>query len=470
MAHVEQSLASYVEGALTAYSNEVLQQRAVPDFRDGLKPVHRAIIWAMAQEGMYPSHLKKCARAVGSAMGKFHPHGDGAIYQALIGISGVKSQDKQRWVVTHVPEPLILGQGNFGSSFDSPAAMRYTECSISEVCSEYLLDKDYLAVSDFTPNYMQDDTLPLVFPAKLPILLLNGSTSIAVGLSASCPSFERKGVLELCKIYLKNKKVSTSDCLKNLVPNFAYGGICVSPQEDRKELYKTGKGALTYQPEVALDEKMRIVHLTSLCRGFTSTETLDKLCARLTNLPTVLKVADVSDSKGFRLRITAQRSVKAGEPFAAFVKAILGEATYRQSFDIGVTERLPDRVLFRRSSVPALIADWCEWRLSMERKVIAYRVKRLDAEKARLELLVFAVSKLDIIFAAVKSKDPVPHLVQKLKIPQETATTIMGLQLRQLARVEQAEVKEQIANTVKKIAETKSLLKVVEQQVIMSLP
>jgi DNA gyrase/topoisomerase IV subunit A len=241
---------------LKIYGQDVVEQRAVPDYRDGLKPVHRFILWACYGLGLkYGTPFKKAARTVGETIGKFSPHGDQATYDAMVLMAGVRSEDGKSWTSKNSNVPLIEGYGNWGDNVDNAAAMRYTEARLSEFSTKYLLDPIYLAVSDYIPNFSGDDRVPLVLPARLPIMMLNGSTSIAFGVSAECPSFAPAGVVELVKRCLSGEEITPKLCTQVLEFAPTFGGKCVSDRKLILPFHKNGYGSLQFMPDMEYDEK-----------------------------------------------------------------------------------------------------------------------------------------------------------------------------------------------------------------------
>ena len=217
------------------YAMSVIVGRALPDVRDGLKPVHRRILFAMAQLGNdWNKPHKKSARIVGEVIGKYHPHGDSSVYDALVRMA----QDFS------LRYPLVSGQGNFGSvDGDSPAAMRYTEVRLARIAHALLEDIDKETV-DFGPNYDETEEQPLVLPTRVPNLLVNGSSGIAVGMATNIPPHNLNEVVNGCLALIKDEELSLKGLMKHITgPDFPTGGVLVEPHDNIVEAYKTGRGS-----------------------------------------------------------------------------------------------------------------------------------------------------------------------------------------------------------------------------------
>ena len=228
------------------YAMSVIIARALPDVRDGLKPVQRRTLYDMYELGIrYDRPYRKCARIVGDTMGKYHPHGDSSIYEALV----VMSQDFKKG------QPLVDGHGNFGSiEGDGPAAMRYTEARLHKITQEvYLNDLDKNVV-DFVPNFDETEKEPSVLPVKIPNLLVNGADGIAVGMATSIPPHNLGEVVDAVKAYMKNNDITTKGLMRYIKgPDFPTGGIVVN-QDDLKQIYETGTGKIRVRGKVEVEK------------------------------------------------------------------------------------------------------------------------------------------------------------------------------------------------------------------------
>lgn len=473
------SLLDYTKNCLRDYGYYVVEQRAVPDFRDGLKPVQRAIMWTMYRLGLSPKgRFTKCARVVGDVIGKYHPHGDTGVYDALVNVAGVRDDlNPEKWVVTNSPVPLVEGYGSFGDNVSSAAAYRYTECRVSEFAWDMLLDPAYLAVVDKIPNFSGDEEMPLILPAKLPTMLLIGSTSIAFAVSADCPSFAPAGLLTQVIEHLSGKKATDKSCLKHLRFKFPYGGECCSNTQEVQSFFKDGKGSLQFQPSFEIEEDKRTVIVTSYCPGMTSQAVVDKRVAVMRETDGVQRVSNATDKSGFRLEIQASRSIRKSD-FDEFADMVKSNFTFRYPFDIGISIRKAEQLTpgqksakaeFHRVSIPKFIAQWCDWRVDLEVKMLKHLLGKHNQELDRLRLLVLAVLNLKVIVDSLSKEDSEAYLMQRLKISREQAVYILDMRVRQLKKLEKVKLDSQIKELEGKIASVNKDLKHPEARIVREL-
>jgi DNA gyrase/topoisomerase IV subunit A len=434
---LSQPIQQYTETAMREYGVEVVEQRAVPDFRDGLKPVQRAILWAMYKLSLHhKGAYKKSARTVGDVIGQYHPHGDIGTYGAMVNL-------------VNSSVGLVDGAGNWGNFRASAAAFRYTESRLSEFSDRFLLDSDYVAVSDMVPNFSQDKEQPVILPAKLPVMLLNGSVSIAFGVAANCPPFHPEGVTRLVRLALRGKTITPALCLKYLKFNYKYGGVCKSSDEELLEFYKTGTGPIKFMPEYSVDRRRKEIVLTSVCPGgLTSDSGLRGFMNKCAEIDGVRDVSDQSGKnkrtgkKGFRVVIQAGQRCRSFDDIVEKVERLMLKT---ERMNIGVTERKIDgTALFRRESVPSIINQWVEWRIDLEVRVLNLLISRENTKLERQSLLLYAVDHLDAIFKALRSRDPKTTLIRLLKVTDEKANAILDLKVRQLAKLERAGILDNI--------------------------
>lgn len=460
----EKSLSDFTSTALKIYGVEVIEQRALPDFRDGLKPVHRAILYSM-----YTLHInnkggfKKSARVVGDVIGKYHPHSDTAAYSAMVGLTGVKRQGVAvGWSIRNCSTPLIEGQGNFGDFNSMPAAMRYTEAKLSKFSDMMLLDPDYMAVIDYIPNYDDSEKMPVVLPAKLPVLLLNGFQSIAVGVAASSPPFALPGVIDITKRALSGEKLTALACARTLKFDHPYGGTCVSSVKESLPLFK-GKGRAFFIPEYTIDSVKHTLTFTSVCPGLMSTGTLQTFLEKLSLIKGVSSVDDLSDKKGVRYFVTVQRGIK-GTAFDDVIDKCLALAERSDAYDLGVTTRSSDgTATFKNVAIPEMMEMWAQWRIELEVKVLTRLIGIHQAKLDRYNLLVIAVDNLEVIIAALRVKAntvkikqgkelvevdaSAAYLMKHLKLTLEQANVILDLKVRSLRSMEKSKLLLQIKDT-----------------------
>lgn len=440
-----ETITEFSERKLKEYGTHVVEQRALPDYRDGLKPVHRMILWAMYKLGAHStSSFVKGARVVGDTIGKYHPHSDASVYDALVGMAGTKMSGQKEWYTKNISQPLVEGFGNWGDSIDPAAAMRYTECRLSVFADTFLLDKDYLQCVPYLPNFSESEQVPLIFPARIPVLLLNGSVSIAFGIAAETPCFALSSVVYLCESCLKGSKPSIKELVKHIKFDPPYGGVCVSSPEEIAGLIKTGYGSLKFQPKI--DMKDSVITISSCCPGLTSKSQFDRLCTELDKHDQIEHVVETTDRSGFKYEVTIRRSVKGDDrlPILDFVR---NAATKSSSYSIGVTDRTLAGASFSKISVLQLVGKWCAWRIDLEKKVAQYLLTEEEKKLARQKLMLTALDNLEVIIASLRVEDSAAFLVKKLKITLDEANTILDFKVRQLKSLE----KSKVLKTVKEI-------------------
>jgi DNA gyrase/topoisomerase IV subunit A len=439
-----EQLQDYSARSLKVYGDYVVEQRAIPDFRDGLKPIHRAILWAM-----YDLHLhhtgsfKKSARTVGDVLGRWHPHSDLACYQAMVGL-------------VSAPTALVDGYGNWGDHSSPAGAARYTEARLSKFSDLFLLDSEYLEVSDMVWNFSEDKKMPLVLPAKLPVALLLGSDSIAFGVAASTPSFSLESVIQASKAALKSvlddkaPKVTAEYCMSTLKFDFKYGGTCKSPKQDLLAFFNTGKGSLLFFPttEKQLDKNPKQYLITSVCPGgFQTIDGIKKTLQKISELKGVARVHDAKDKRGIRYVISLNKNLGFSElkTVCANIDGLLLKSEF---YSIGMTDRSLTGVSFFRTNVPDLLLKWAKWRISIEKKVIKNMAAKEKAKMLKLQLIAHAVVHIDIVAAALKEKDPETYLVDNLNISREDANYIRDLKFRQLESQDLKAIKKRVADSI----------------------
>lgn len=481
-----QTITTYTLHAIKEYGTEVVEQRAIPDYRDGLKPVQRMLLWATFKLGIiHTKGFKKSARIVGELIGKYHPHGDASAYQAMVGLAGTKRQGKaDGWYTRNCSTPLFEGQGNWGDFIDAAAAYRYTEVRLSKFSGLYLLDPDYLAVVDYVPNYDDSEKVPVVLPAKLPIILLNGYSSIAVGVAAASPPFGFDGVRTLTIKALRGEQITAGTCARTLVPDYPYGGDCVTDVKERIPTMK-GKGGLHFMPSYEIDDKKKTLLFTSVCPGLMSPGSIETFLTKMAAIPEVGAVSDESDKRGPRYEVVAKRGVSS-EKFDAMVDKCLDISCRSESYDIGVTLRNANgSATFELSDIPNILAKWSAWRIDLELKVIerliAIQLKKID----KLETMRLAVLNIETVVQALKVKadrDTIlvdgksvevdaaaAFLVKKLKIRLDQAEMILDLKVRQLRAIEVSKLDQQLKVERAELGTLRSDLKVPADRVIREL-
>jgi len=450
----EEMRSSYLD-----YAMSVIVGRALPDARDGLKPVHRRVLYSMHRDGLQPNRpYRKCARVVGDVMGSFHPHGDSAIYDTLVRLA----QDfAQRYV-------LIDGQGNFGSiDNDPPAAMRYTEARLARIATEMLRDIDADTV-DFGPNYDGSETEPLVLPSRFPNLLVNGSAGIAVGMATNIPPHNLGEVIDATVAYIDDPEVDVADLMKHVHgPDFPTGGTIVG-RSGIKEAYETGRGRVVIRAKAHIEPlrqgKEAIIvtempYQVSKGDGRNDGSGLIKKIAEVVQngkIPQISDLRDESDKRGIRLVIELKRD--------AIPKVVLNNlykfTPLQNTFGVNMVA-LVDGVPRTLGLVP-LVKNYVDH----QRDVIVRRTKHelADAERRAhiLEGLLIALDNLDAVIALIRaSRDPDAArtgLMEQFELSQVQAQAILDMRLQRLTAMQADEIRTNHADLIERIAELRAIL------------
>src|ERR671917_2769004 len=433
------NLKDALEERYLAYALSTIMHRALPDARDGLKPVHRRILHAMRLLRLDPgAAYKKCARIVGDVIGKYHPHGDGAVYDALVRLA----QDfAQRY-------PLVDGQGNFGNiDGDNAAAYRYTEARLTEVARLLLEGIDEDAV-DFRDTYNGEDEEPIVLPAAFPNLLANGSQGIAVGMATSIPPHN---AAELCDaaLHLISKPNATSEQLLEFVkgPDFPTGGIVVDTPATIAENYRTGRGSFRVRARWRKEDAGRgtwAVVVTEIPYGVPKSRLIEKIAELLQERKLPL-LADVRDESAEDVRVVLEPRSRTVDP------VILMESLFRLT---ELESRFPVNVnVLAGGKVPKLLGlseSLREW-LDHRREVLVRRSRhRLAAVQRRLEILgglLIVYLDLDRVIKIIREEDePKQELMRVFKLTEIQANAILDTRLRSLRKLEEMELKREQKN------------------------
>ena len=434
-----------------AYALSTITQRALPDARDGLKPVHRRILWAMRLLGLNPqAGFKKCARIVGDAMGKFHPHGEQAIYDALVRLA-------QEFAVRY---PLVEGQGNFGNvDGDNPAAMRYTESRLTEAAQALLDGLDENAV-DFRATYSGEDEEPVVLPAAFPNLLANGSSGIAVGMATSVPPHNLGELCGALVALIENPNTRDATLLKHVKgPDFPTGGIIVDDPATIAEAYRTGRGSFRVRARWRKEEGARGVYVIIVDQVPYQVQKA-KLIERMAELMEQKKLPlleDVRDESAEDVRIVLVPKSRAVEP------EILMEQLFRQTdleTRIGLNMNVLDvglipRVMSLKEALQAFI--------NHRRAVLERRTEhRLEKVAARLDVLdgyLAVYLNLDKVIKIIRNEDePKPKLMKAFGLNENQAEAILNMRLRSLRKLEEMEIRREHDALSKEQKDLKKLL------------
>ena len=458
------SLSRYSKKALTIYGKYTLDNRAIPDFRDGLKPVHRRILYSAFQLGLsdHKGLLKKSARLVGDVLGKYHPHGDMAVYSSIVGM-------------VHSLNPSILGSGNWGTLIDSPAAMRYTECRLTSYSDKVFFNTDYKTCINYVSNFDGSEKEPIILPSLLPNLLLNGAFGIATGGRCSIPAFETKGVLNLVKIALK-RNVKVGDCLKHLVPKCPEGGqpwLKGDSLKGLKKFYETGEGSLYWLPEVEEDIPNKSVRIIGFAPSTSSS--LSTIIKKIANNDKVADIVDESDIKDnetqLKYLVTLKRSI-AKDDVEETLGKIITNFESNQSLVFAITERNQKNdeidIKFSYTNMPDFFTKWVEWRLAIEKESLIFKLDKERNIKNYNELLLWACKNKQKIIKALDTDDPIKKLIS-YGLTEDNAKALLELKIKQLQKLEMYNIVTNIKNSVIIIKDLKLKLKDTAATIISQL-
>ncbi|PJE81484.1 DNA gyrase subunit A [Candidatus Pacearchaeota archaeon CG10_big_fil_rev_8_21_14_0_10_32_42] len=453
-------VSSEMKKAYLDYAMSVIVSRAIPSIEDGMKPVQRRILYAMQQMGLKPNTpTKKSARVVGEVMGKYHPHGDSSIYEAMVRMA----QDFS------LRYPLVYGQGNFGSiDGDSPAAMRYTETKMEKLAEELLEDIDKETVK-FIPNYDNSLKEPVLLPGKLPALVINGATGIAVGMATNIPPHNLREISDAIVSYIDNPKITLKELMQIVTgPDFPTGGII---QGDMNEIYETGRGKLIVRGRVDIEEKKnkQVLVITEIPYMLNKSS----LITQIANLVRDKKIKDISElrdesNKG-KIRIVLELRKGVNPKFV--INGLYKYSRLQDSFNVNFLA-----LVGGKPKILGLL-DVLENYVS-HRKIIITNRTRYDLKKAELrqeivEGLLKALDNIDQVIKIIRfGKNPSEELKIKFGFTENQIRAILETRLRQLTALENDKLKNESKELDKKINEyqkilgdAKEVLKIIKKEV-----
>ncbi len=453
----EAPLAQYAELAYLQYAVSVVKGRALPDICDGQKPVQRRILYAMADMGLTPTAKPvKSARVVGDVLGKYHPHGEVAAYDALVRVA-------QNFTMRY---PLIDGHGNFGSpDGDGAAAMRYTECRLTPIASLLMAEIDQGTVN-FIPNYDGAFQEPSQLPARLPFVLLNGASGIAVGLSTEIPSHNLKEVAAACVQLIQQPNTTLAEVLRLLPgPDFPGGGQIISSGEEIQQVYETGRGSLKMRARWKIEELARgqwqiaiteMPHQTSARKVLEEIEELtnpkvklgkksltqDQIQLKQLILSALDRVRDES-GKEARVRLIFEPKSKNQDP-QEFINLLLAHTSLEGNISMNLVAVGRDGRP-RQKTLLEMLQEWIEFRLATVRRRTEHRLMQVLDRIHILEGRSLVLLNIDKVIKIIRQSDePKPALMQAFKLSDRQAEDILEIRLRQLARLEAIKIEQEM--------------------------
>ena len=439
------------------YSMSVIVERALPDVRDGLKPVHRRILYSMMEQGNTSDKgYRKSARTVGDVMGKYHPHGDSSIYGSLVRMA-------QDWAMRYT---LVDGQGNFGSvDGDSPAAMRYTEARLRKI-GEDMMQDIYKDTVDFQENYDGKDKEPCVLSTRIPNLLVNGATGIAVGMATNMPTHNLREVINACVAYIDNPELTTEDLMEYVkAPDFPTGGY-IYGMSGVRDAYETGRGRVVMRAktEIETDTNHDKIIVTEIPYGVNKAELIKYIAGLVSEkkIDGISNVNDESDKDGMRIVIDVKRDANASVVLNKLFKMTQLQTAFSVNsvalIPCGEGNKLRPKVLSLRDCIKYFV----EHRHEVVIRRTKYDLRKAEERAHILEGLITASDNIDevirIIKAAHTPADAIAGLMERFSLSDVQARAIVEMRLRQLTGLQQEQLHAEYDEIMKLIAHLKEIL------------
>lgn len=433
------------------YAMSTITARSLPDVRDGLKPVHRRLLWAMRLLRLDPSQgYKKCARVVGDVIGKYHPHGDQSVYDAMVRLA-------QTFALRY---PLVDGQGNFGNiDGDNAAAYRYTEARLTQVAIDLMEGLDEDAV-EFKPTYNGEEQEPELFPGLFPNLLANGASGIAVGMATSIPPHNAAEIIDAAILLINAPDASDEQVLEHVRgPDFPTGGIVVDSPAAIHEAYRTGRGSFRVRAKWALEDQGRgtwQIVITEIPYGVQKGKLIEQIAALVTDkkLPILADVRDESDAE---IRIVLEPRSRTVDPETLIESLFrLSDLEVRVPLNLNVLDatRTP-RVMSLRSA----IAAWVEHQFIVLRRKSEHRLNKIADRMELLDGYIIAFLNLDRVIQIIRTEDePKPVMMAEFGLTDRQAEAILNMRLRALRKLEEMELRKERDALAKEKAELEALL------------
>jgi DNA gyrase subunit A len=437
------------------YAMSVIVSRALPDVRDGLKPVHRRVLYAMNEAGLQPNRSRvKCARVVGDVMGTYHPHGDAAIYDTLVRLAQPFS----------LRYPLVDGQGNFGNiDDDPPAAYRYTEARLARMATEMLRDIDADTV-DFVPNYDEKHREPSVLPSRFPNLLVNGSSGIAVGMATNIPPHNMSEVIDGILAMIEDPEINVEKLARHIKgPDFPTGGIIVG-REGIREAYRSGRGRVVMRARAHVEELRggrTAIIVSELPYGVKKggDAGVIKKIADLVNdkvLPEISNLADHSDKTGMRIQIELKREAIPQVVLNKLFKHTPLQATFGYNA-VALVDGVP-----RTLSLLELIRHYLDYQRQVVTRRTKYELRKAMERSHVLEGYLIALDNLDAVIALIRGSDDPDEaragLIETFELSEIQAQAILDLRLQRLTGLERKRIQDEYADLEERISELRAIL------------
>lgn len=445
------SFRTVLEEKYLAYALSTITARSLPDVRDGLKPVHRRLLFAMLQLRLDPkSGYKKCARVVGDVIGKYHPHGDSAVYEAMVRLA-------QSFAVRY---PLVDGQGNFGSiDGDNAAAMRYTEAKLTEVAMALMEGIDENTV-DFRPTYDGQDEEPVVMPAAFPNLLANGSEGIAVGMATSIPPHNVGELCSAMQYIIKHPDCSVAKLVQFVAgPDFPTGGIIVEPEANILAAYEAGRGAIRMRAKwhkEELSHGLYQVIITEIPYQVQKSRLIERIAELFKNKKLPL-LANIFDESAEEIRIVLEpknRSVDAEMLMESLFKVTDLESRFNMNLNVLNSHGAPQVM-----NIKDILLSFLEHRMEVLIRRTNYRLDKIAHRLEVLEGLLVAYLNLDEVIRIIRTEDePKPVMMKKWKLTEIQVEAILNMRLRSLRKLEEFEIRGEHDALSKEQSELKELL------------
>jgi DNA gyrase subunit A len=443
-----------------SYAMSIIVSRALPDVRDGLKPVHRRILYAMSELGMSPDKpFKKSARIVGEVIGKYHPHGDSAVYETMVRMA-------QDFSLRYM---LIEGHGNFGSiDGDAAAAMRYTEARLSKIAMELLRDINKETI-DFAPNYDGEEKEPVVLPARYPNLLVNGISGIAVGMATNIPPHNLGEVIDGVLALIQRPEITPLELMHYIKgPDFPTGGYILG-REGIKQAYATGRGSVTMRAKATIEEnnnKARII-VHELPYQVIKARLIEKIAelVREKRIEGITDLRDESDRNGMRIVIELRRDVNPN----VVLNNLYKQTAMQSNFGINTLALVngEPKVL----NIRDVLYHYLQHQIEVIRRRTEYDLKKAEARAHILEGLRIALDHLDEVIALIRASRTTEEardgLISQFSLSYDQAQAILDMRLQRLTGLEREKIENEYAELLKKIAEYKAIL--ADEQLVLNI-